>query len=867
MNILSYLDSKSINYRLVSGNGEATFSCPACGEKNKFYVNTETGAFICFRGSCDTQGGLKDLVKLLGDEGNEVNIKVSKRPREIQDPEPIAPEIVEEHHKILLDRYGSFEKYFTDKRGYTIETIKHFKLGWGNRCILIPIIDEKGNCVNFKHKPDPTRPNPAKGMFSIDGRGKNRLFNSSVLVGEDKPKEVIICEGEWDCMRLTQEGYAAISSTVGTGNFKPEWIPRFQGVSKIYICQDNDENGAGQKGAKRIARMFADQQITTYIVNLPNPKKGIEEKVDVTDFFVRLGKTKEHFDLLLQTAQAFAEEKKDEDSRRLVDILCELAIGAGVVVFLDQNEEAYLILPEQPLVAYPIYGGKLRGWLSSLYMEVSGKSFSGDTYKEVADYLWAKAAHEEKTLQLWNRVAMVDNVIYYDLGDGRRVVRIDKKGWEITHKAPIRFKRFTHQLLQVEPVKGDLVEVLGFVNLKDETDRLLYLTYLVAGLNPIIPRALLTLFGDQGSAKSTTSRITRSILDPSNAGTHHPSKAGNLLSPPKDEADLANKTLRHYCLYFDNLSYCPNWMSDAFARIITGSSFSKRKLYTDTDEITINTMPLLGMNGINLVAEKPDLLDRLLILEMERIPEEARKTEREFWGEFRKALPRILGGLFTTLSKTLAVAENLNLGHLPRMADYAAFATAATIALGGSQDEFLSAFKQNTKKQNQSAIDSSPVAQVILQFMDDRLEWEGTSSELHKILLKLAEDVNLKVGGLNGFPKASNWLWKKIQIVRPNLNSFGIKAEHSESKASSTIKLTKSSKDTKNTAITPDTAISGLKKGGSKGGSISDRKIDTAINSEAKVVAEEAMAVIPLTLEEAQKEGEPKHGDAIPNKF
>lgn len=445
---------------------------------------------------------------------------------------------------------------------------------------------------------------------------------------------------------------------------------------------------------------------------------------------------------------------------------------------------------------------------------------------------------------------MINSVIYYDIGDGRKVVRIDKSGWEIVHKAPIRFKRFTHQLLQVEPIEGELVEVLDFVNLKSETDKILYLTYLVAGLNPIIPRALLTLFGDQGSAKSTASRVTRSIIDPSNAGTHHPSKAGNLLSPPKDEGDLANKTLRHYCLYFDNLSYCPEWMSDAFARIVTGSSYSKRKLYTDTDEVTINAMPLLGMNGINLVAEKPDLLDRLLILEMERIPEDIRKTEREFWDGFRGALPRILGGLFSALSRTLELVDDLKLGHLPRMADYATFATAAAIAIGSSQDEFLSAFNQNIKKQNQSAIDSSAVAQVILQFMEDKDQWEGSSSQLHKDLLKLAEDSNLKVGGSSGFPKASNWLWKKIQIVRPNLNNFGIRAEHSEDKASSIIKLTKFSKEEKNSSATADGAILDSNKDGSMNGGISKEEFDTATYPEAEVAEKEVVATIPRLWDE-----------------
>src|SRR5581483_8929706 len=227
MNILSYLDSKRLDYKLVSGNKEATFPCPKCGEKNKFYVNVDTGAFICFRGSCDTQGGLKDLVELLGDKTSEVDIKTSDKAHEIKDPEPIPQEVIDEYHRILLERYESFKKYFTEERGYSVETVKQFKLGWGSQRILIPIFDEKGNCVNYKQKPDPTRPNHSKGMFSIQGRGRMRLFNSVVLLEEKKPSEVIICEGEWDCMKLTQEGYVAVSSTGGAGTFKPEWIPLF----------------------------------------------------------------------------------------------------------------------------------------------------------------------------------------------------------------------------------------------------------------------------------------------------------------------------------------------------------------------------------------------------------------------------------------------------------------------------------------------------------------------------------------------------------------------------------------------------------------------------------------------------------------
>lgn len=845
MNILSYLDSKNISYRLASGNREAVLTCPSCGKENKFYVSTETGAFKCFRASCAVAGGSQDLVKLLGDEGKSVELETAEKPRDIPDPEPISQEVVDEHHQRLLDIYPSLEKYFTDKRGYALETVNNFHLGWDGKNILIPIYDEKGNCVNFKHKPDPTRPNPAKGMFSITGRGRMRLFNSQVLSGDQKPDGVIICEGEWDCMKLDQEGYTAVSSTGGAGSFKPEWLPLFQGVKKIYICQDNDSNSAGQNGTRKIAQMFYDQGLTPFVVNLPNPQVGIEDNIDITDFFTKLGRTKKDFDLLIQTAQPFQPPEKEE-KYRLADYLCEVAVGAGVKVFLNA-EDPYIVLPNEPLVAYPLVGGKFRGWLKARYWELKGVGFNGEIYKEVVDTLSAKAYHEGKDIQLWNRVAMVENTIYYDMGDGRRVVKVDKEGWEITTKAPVMFKRFGQQLPQVEPDReGSLTGVTKFVNLKNDRDRLLYLTYLVTGLNPTIPRALLTIYGDQGSAKSTALRVARCIIDPSNAGPNHPSKAGNLLSPPKDETDLAGKSSRHYCLYFDNLSYCPDWMSDAFARLITGASFSKRKLYTDSDEVTFSEMPLLGMCGITLVAEKPDLLDRLLILEMERISPDKRKTEKEFWKEFGLTLPKILGGLFTVLSKTLGLIDKLDLGNLPRMADYANFATAVAIALGSNEKEFLQAFNQNVERQNQSVVDSSPVAQTILLFMEDKNEgWEGSSSKLYTELQVKAGILQLSIGGRDGFPKDPKWLWRKIQVVRSNLADLGIQVIREVKKESSVIKLSKGSSDSGNVTTDTTDTDSASKVDGNNGGNTPEEKNGVTTSVEAMVATDVTEVTFP----------------------
>lgn len=265
------LDSKGITYNVVSAGSELNFPCPACNGK-KFYVNPETGEFYCFHASCNVQGGIKKLLELLRMDNEEVRTNEQAENHSIPSPDPIPEEIVDKFHQNLLDNYSYLEKYFIEKRGYKIETIKKNKLGWSNRgYIIIPISDEKGNYLNFKFKPDPTKPDSPKGMFSIKGRGQIRLFNSKVLFLDPKPEYVIISEGEWDCMMLDQQGYVSVTSTGGAGSFKPEWIPFFQGIKKIYICQDNDANQAGQKGALRIAEMFSKQKIDVYLVHLPNP--------------------------------------------------------------------------------------------------------------------------------------------------------------------------------------------------------------------------------------------------------------------------------------------------------------------------------------------------------------------------------------------------------------------------------------------------------------------------------------------------------------------------------------------------------------------------------------------------------------------
>ncbi len=491
--------------------------------------------------------------------------------------------------------------------------------------------------------------------------------------------------------------------------------------------------------------------------------------------------------------------EENSGKRTVSDKLVDLTLASNALLYMDQAGEPHVTFPEKPIIGYPIKGSIFRRWLSGKYWQETNRGISGDTFLQTVNSLEAKAFSEGNTNTLFNRIARLGNTIYYDLGDDNRVVKITDKGWEITNDCELKFRRFNHQLPQVDPLpNGNINNVLRFLNLKTETDKLLYITYLVTVFFPDIPRVILINIGDQGAAKSTALRIARSLIDPSVA---------ELLSPPTDIGELAQASNHHYCLYLDNLSYLKDDLSDALCRLATGIGFTKRKLFTNDEDILFNQKAAIGITGINLVAQRPDLLDRCLILSFERIPEDKRIDEEDFWRNFNEEKPYILGAIFDTLSKILRLIPTFKLPRKPRMADYAKYATAGAISLGKTADEFLDVFSENISRQNQAAIESSPTAQSILQFMSERDEWNGSSSDLHKELKLIVEKLNLQIGGSDGFPKPSSWLWRRIMQIRTNLLSLGINATKAESDRGSFITLKKSIKES-DIAATPASVTS-----------------------------------------------------------
>lgn len=101
------------------------------------------------------------------------------------------------------------------------------------------------------------------------------------------------------------------------------------------------------------------------------------------------------------------------------------------------------------------------------------------------------------------------------------------------------------------------------------------------------------------------------------------------------------------------------WLSDALCRLSTGGGFAARTLYTDTDETAISIQRPVLLNGIGVGAVRGDLVSRTIIVGLDPIPEEKRKSETALMANFEKARPRILGALFTALSQAVREKPNV----------------------------------------------------------------------------------------------------------------------------------------------------------------------------------------------------------------
>jgi hypothetical protein len=144
------------------------------------------------------------------------------------------------------------------------------------------------------------------------------------------------------------------------------------------------------------------------------------------------------------------------------------------------------------------------------------------------------------------------------------------------------------------------------------------------------------------------------------------------------------------------------------------------------------------------------------------IAERQRRPENALWREFELARPHILGALLDVAAHGLHMLPRVRLKRLPRMADFALWATACESAFSPA-GAFESAYSNNRRDAIENIVDADPVAALVREMMADRAQWTGSASDL------------LQVGAnRSGWPKGPRALAGRLRRAQAFLRTLGI---------------------------------------------------------------------------------------------
>jgi hypothetical protein len=453
------------------------------------------------------------------------------------------------------------------------------------------------------------------------------------------------------------------------------------------------------------------------------------------------------------------------------DIIRYAREGAGL--FHSPDGTAYAAVDvDGHLETHAIRSVRFRDWILMRFLHQHGKAPNSQLLTDALNTIRAIAVYHGPEMPVFVRVAEHEGDVYIDLGNENwDAVRVTREGYEVVPRPPVGFVRKAGFAPLPYPAgEGTIDDLRPFLNIGSDEDFMLVAAWAAFSLSPRGPYPVLVLQGEQGSAKSTTVRVLRALVD---------AAVEPLRALPKNERDLAIAAGNAWVLAFDNLSGIRDQLSDALCRLATGGGFATRQLYTDDEEIIFSAKRPIILNGIDDIATRGDLQERSLLISLPSIPEERRVEEGAFWADFEAAKPRVFGALLEGVSAVLRNAEAVHLERKPRMADFAVRATAMEGTFGWEPGSFVEVYARNRLQASEVLLSNEPLTDAIEQLLEweGAPDWSGTATELQTALGRHAVD---EIRRSRAWPKGPQALIRRLKRIAPALRTAGIEYTENE---------------------------------------------------------------------------------------
>jgi hypothetical protein len=166
-----------------------------------------------------------------------------------------------------------------------------------------------------------------------------------------------------------------------------------------------------------------------------------------------------------------------------------------------------------------------------------------------------------------------------------------------------------------------------------------------------------------------------------------------------------------------------------------------------------------------------------LIVKLQVIPDDKRKTEGELRAAFDKARPRIVGALLDVVAHGLLNLPTISMNRLRRMADFALWIRACEDAIW-SAGMHMAAYEANREESIDIVLDSDPVASALRDLLKERSEFRGTCRALLAELAPRAGGDHVRRSPQ--WPRSPRGLSGQLTRLGPALRKVGINIERSQ---------------------------------------------------------------------------------------
>lgn len=303
-------------YCFKTGYGHCYIECHAPDSPKA----SRDGLHFCQR--CGKSGNLFTLKQHLG---LPTTITSSKK-----GPDPL-PDINKCSEALLADEDAL--DYLMNGRGFSLGIIRQQRIGLTThyfretgevRALVYPFL-VGGNAVWAHYRTLPTMPlteNRVVKAFSSPSGYDAVLYNGEIV--RDGLKEIVLVEGEADCIAAMDKGVVDVCGVPGANIKKAMWIDKLDTLDlKVYICYDADK--VGQKAAQTLASRIGVERC--YRIVLPEftieTEDGVRKGKDLNEWFAFGGGTLARFDQLRDRAVLFDVDGVASASTALTDLADE----------------------------------------------------------------------------------------------------------------------------------------------------------------------------------------------------------------------------------------------------------------------------------------------------------------------------------------------------------------------------------------------------------------------------------------------------------------------------------------------------------------------------------------------------------------